>query len=370
MSLEGKHIIIKFILNQKEVGMRKALCILLVLSFGCSFGFLLTSPTFAGAKTIELKYSSFFPAQYGLGKAASAWAEEVEKRTNGKVKVTVYPGGTLTKAVECYEGVVMGTSDIGQSCLAYTRGRFPLMEVLDLPGYPYNAIVTSKVAYDFYKKYKPKELADSHILYIHAHPPGSIITAKKPVKTLEDLKGLRIRCTGLSSKIVEALGGVPVAMPKGGQYDAMMKGVVDGTTGSVNELKGWRLAEVAKYTTYYPKVGYVTAMFITMNKSKWNSLPEDIKKIITEVSEEWLEYTGKKWNEIEVEGYKYGTQKGHQVISLPAAEGKRWEEAIQPLYDDYVKAMEAKGLPGKEALEYRNQLIEKYTKEFPPVQLQ
>ena len=346
--------------------MRKALCILVVLTLV----FLLNSPAFAGSKTIELKYSSFFPAQYGLGQAADAWAKEVEKRTNGKVKITVYPAGTLTKAGECYEGVVMGTSDIGQSCLAYTRGRFPMMEVVDLPGYPYNAIVTSKVTYDFYKKYKPKELADSHILYIHAHPPGSIITAKKPVRTLEDLKGLRIRCTGLSSKIIEALGGVPVAMPKGGQYDAMMKGVVDGTTGSLNELKGWRLSEVSKFTTFYPKVGYVTAMFITMNKDKWDALPNDIKKTMTTVSEEWLEYTGNKWNEIEIEGYKFGKEKGHEVISLSAAEGKRWEKAIKPLFDNYVKTMEAKGLPGKEALAYRNQLIEKYTKQFPSIQLQ
>ncbi len=349
--------------------MKKVWNVLLIFVFVCTFGFLLNDETVARAETIELKYSSFFPAQYGLGQAATAWAKEVEKRTNGKLKVTVYPGGTLTKATEVYEGVVMGASDIGQSCLAYTRGRFPLMEVLDLPGYPYNAIVTSKVVYDFYKKYKPKELADSHILYIHAHPPGSIITAKKPVKTLEDLKGLRIRSTGLSSKIVEALGGTPVAMSKGGQYDAMMKGVVDGTTGSLNELKGWRLSEVAKYTTFYPKVGYVTAMFITMNKSKWDALPEDMKETLTEVSEEWLEYTGRKWNEIEIEGYKYGKQKGHQVISLSAAEGKRWEEAIKPLFDDYVKSAEAKGLPGKEALAYRNQLIEKYSKEFPSVQL-
>lgn len=346
--------------------MKKACCILVALAFV----FILNTPTFAGPKVIELKYSSFFPAQYGLGQAADAWAKEVEKRTNGQVKIMVYPGGTLTKATECYEGVVMGTSDIGQSCLAYTRGRFPLMEVIDLPGYPYNAIVTSKVTYDFYQKFKPKELADSHILYIHAHPPGSIITSKKAVRSLEDLKGLRIRCTGLSSKIIEALGGTPVAMPKGEQYDAMMKGVVDGTTGSLNELKGWRLSEVSKYTTFYPRVGYVTAMFITMNKEKWDELPGDLKKVITEVSEDWIEYTGEKWNEIEVEGYKFGKEKGHELITLTAEEGKRWEQAIQPLYDSYIKAMKAKGLPGEEALAYRNQLIEKYSKEFPSVQLQ
>ena len=251
----------------------KILLVLLVVIFGGMCFFAPTGPALAKEKTIELTYSSFFPAQYGLGQAAQAWADEVGKRTNGRVKVTVFPAGTLTKAPECYEGVVMGTSDIGQSCLAYTRGRFPLYEVVDLPGYSYNGIVTSRVAHEFYKHFKPKELAETHVLYIHAHPPGSIVTAKKPVNNLEDLKGLRIRCTGLSSKIVEALGGTPVAMPKGDQYDALLKGVVDGTTASTNELKGWRLAEVANYTAYYPRAGYVTAMFVTMNLAKWNSLP-------------------------------------------------------------------------------------------------
>jgi TRAP-type C4-dicarboxylate transport system substrate-binding protein len=182
---------------------------------------------YSQAKPIELSYSSFFPAQYGLGKAATAWAEEIEKRTKGRVKITMYHAGTLTDAVNCYEGVVKGISDIGQSVLAYTRGRFPLMEAIDLPGYPLTALVTTRVTEDFYRKFMPKELADTHVLYIHAHIPGTITTVKKSVKTLEDLKGLKIRATGLATKIIEALGGTPVAMPIGEQYDAMRKGVVE-----------------------------------------------------------------------------------------------------------------------------------------------
>lgn len=320
-------------------------------------------------KAIELSYSSFFPAQYGAGQVVQAWADEVGKRTNGRVKVTVFASGTLTSAVDAYEGTVMGTSDIGHSCFAYTRGRFPLIEVLDLPGYPYNGIVTSKVADEFAKKFQPKELSDTHILYVMAHPPGSIITAKKSVRTLEDLKGLRVRCTGLSAKIVESLGAVPVAMPKGDQYDALLKGVVDGTTASVNELKGWRLAEVADYTAFCPRVGYVTAMFVAMNKKKWGSLPSDIQKIITEINEEWVLRTGEMWNRIELEGYKVGKEKGHTVIALSPEECGRWEKAMQPLYEAYVKEKSAMGLPAKEALEYRDRLIEKFEKQYPSIEL-
>jgi TRAP-type C4-dicarboxylate transport system substrate-binding protein len=328
--------------------------------------FFVVSPAVYGqAKPIELSYSSFFPATYGLGQAATAWAKEVEKRTNGKVKITIHHSGTLTDANNCYEGVVTNISDIGQSCLAYTRGRFPLSEVLDLPGYPLNAMVTTRVADEFYRKFKPKELADTHVLYLHAHIPGTITTVKKPVRTLEDMKGLKIRSTGLATKIVEALGATPVAMAKGDQYDAMSKGVVDGTVSTPNELLGWKVAEVAKYSTLLLDVGYVTAMFIVMNNDKWKSLPSDIQKVFTEVSNEWVDYTGKEWNRIEIEGFQHGKKVGHTFIYLTPQEQARWVKAVQPLEDTYVKVMQAKGLPGKEAAEYRHQLIEKYGKIYP-----
>jgi TRAP-type C4-dicarboxylate transport system substrate-binding protein len=357
-------------LIKEEIMKEKPLFISLVFSL---LGFLLVGihgTVYSQTKPIELSYSSFFPAQYGLGKAATAWAEEVEKRTQGRVKITMYHAGTLTDAANCYEGVAKGISDIGQSVLAYTRGRFPLMEAIDLPGYPLNALVTTHTAEDFYRKFMPKELADTRVLYLHAHIPGTITTVKKPVRTLEDLKGLKIRATGLATKIIEALGGTPVAMPIGEQYDAMRKGVVDGTVASPNTLLGWKVAEVAKYSTILSEVGYVSAMFITMNLDKWNSLPNDIQKILTEVSQEWVGYTGKVWNQIEIEGYEYGKKVGHTFIYLSPEEKSRWVNAVKPLKDNYVKAMEAKGLPGKEALDYREQLIQKYGKMYPPLKFE
>lgn len=322
------------------------------------------------AKPIELSYSSLFPAQYGLGKAATAWGEEIEKRTNGRVKITMYHAGTLTNAANCYEGVVNGISAIGQSVLAYTRGRFPLMEVIDLPGYPLNAMVTTRVADDLYRKFMPKEFADTHVLYMHAHIPGTISTVKKPVRTLEDIKGLKIRSTGLASKIIDALGGTPVAMPIGEQYDAMRKGVVDGTWASPNALQGWKVAEVANYSTMLFEVGYVSAFFISMNLDIWNSLPTDIQNIFTEVSREWVEYTGNVWNKIEVQGYQFAKKGGHTFIYLSPEEKLQWENAVKPLMGKYVEAMEAKGLPGKEALNYRQELIEKYGNQYPPLKFE
>ena len=319
----------------------------------------------AADKVIELSYSSQFPQGHHISKATVLWAQEVEKRTSGRAKITIYYSGTLTSIPACYEGVVRGLSDTGECLPAMTRGRFPLMEAVDLPGYPFNAVVTSRVANEFNKKFQPKEFDETHVLYIHAHPPGGMFFRTKPVKSLEDLKGLRIRCTGLSAKIVQALGGTPVAMPKLEQYDAMQRGLVDGTVAPPNELIAYKVAEVAKYFTVYPPAGYVTAFACVMNKSRWNSLPPDIQKAFTEASEPMPEILGKAWNGREAEGIQYGNKVGHKFIFLTAQEGARWDKALKPLFDEYLKSMEAKGLPGKEALAYRQQLIDNYSKTYP-----
>jgi len=122
----------------------------------------------AQAEPIKLTYSIFFPPTHAQAIAAMDFAKEIEKRTNGKVQITAFPGGTLTKAPMVYDGVVKGISDMGNSCFAYTRGRFPVMEVVDLPmGYASGKVAT-RVANDFAKSVNPKELQDVKVLYVHA----------------------------------------------------------------------------------------------------------------------------------------------------------------------------------------------------------
>ena len=315
------------------------------------------------ADTANLTYSIFFPATHGQCKAGVSWAKEIEKRTNGKVKITVFPGGTLTKANQCYDGVVNGISDIGMSCFAYTRGRFPVMEVVDLPfGYP-NGQVATHVVNEFSKKIRPKELDDVKVLYIHAHGPGLLHT-KKPVRRLEDLKGMKIRSTGLSAKVVKALGGVPVAMPQGATYESLQKGVVEGTFGPMEVLKGWRQGEVIKDTTECYGVGYTTAMFVVMNLKKWNSLPKEIQKIMDEVSNEWVDVHGKVWDMNDSEGRKYTLSLGNKIIPLSKEENIRWKKAVSPMMDNYIKTTEEKGLPGQKAVTTTENLIKKYSKRY------
>ncbi|MBN1662001.1 MAG: TRAP transporter substrate-binding protein [Deltaproteobacteria bacterium] len=317
----------------------------------------------AKAETTNLTYSIFFPPTHGQAKAGESWAREIEKRTNGQVKINIFAGGSLTPADQTYDGAVKGISDIGMSCFAYTRGRFPLMEVLDLPlGYP-NGRIATRVANDFFKKFNPKELEGVKVLYIHAHGPGLLHTLK-PVKTMAELKGMKIRSTGLSAKVVESLGAVPVAMPQGGTYEALQKGVVDGTFAPIETLKGWKQAEVVKSTTDCYGVGYTTAMFVVMNKNKWDALPKDIQKVFDDVSTEWIDKHGQVWDDSDAEGRAYSLSLGNKIIPLSKGEDAKWKKAVSPIIDEYVKTATANGLPGKEAVKEVENLIKKYSKVY------
>ncbi len=301
-------------------------------------------------KPIELSYSIFFPPAHIQCQTGEEWAREVEKRTGGRLKITTYPGGSLTKAPQCYDGVVNGISDIGMSCFAYSRGRFPLLEGLDLPlGYP-DGLTASRLATAMTLKYLPKEVEDVQVMYVHAHGPG-ILASKKAVRTMDDLKGMKIRGTGLSAKIVESLGATPVAMSQPETYEALQKGVVDATFCPIETLKGWKQGEVISSVTDSSAIGYTTAMFVIMNKDKWNALPEDIRAIVTEVNKEWVDRHGLAWDQADAEGTAFVTELGRPIIPLSSEEAERWKEAVKPILDDYVKAAGAQGLPAQELLQ-------------------
>ena len=343
--------------------MKRKLFFAVLMTLLFSAGCVVVGATSAVSATTSLTYSVFFPPTHGQSKAAVAWAEEIEKRTGGRIKINVFSGGTLTQADQTYDGVLKGISDLGMSCFAYTRGRFPVMEVLDLPlGYP-NGRTATRVANDFYRKFKPKELEGVKVLYIHAHGPGLLHTVK-PVRSLQDLKGMKIRSTGLSAKVVETLGAVPVAMPQGGTYEALQKGVVEGTFGPIEVLKGWKQGEVIKNTTDTSGIGYTTAMFVVMNLKKWNALPKDIQSIFEEVSGQWIDVHGKAWDQVDQEGRQYSLGLGNKIIPLSKEENNRWKKAVGPIISDYVKTTNAKGLNGQQTVKEAESLIKKYGKMY------
>ena len=305
----------------------------------------------AAAGPVELNYAIFFPATHGHTLLATEWAREVEKRSNNAVKISIFPGATLTPADQTYDGVVNGIADIGMSVLAYSKGRFPLTEVLDLPlGYA-SGLQATRLANAYYAKFQPKELADVKVMYLMAHGPG-ILHTKRPVEKLEDLKGMKIRCTGGSSRIVAALGATPVAMPQNEAYDALQKGVVDGLVSPIETLKGWKYAEVVKCTTRNIGSSYSLGFFVAMNRKKWDLLSKEAQAAIEEVNREFVDRSGKAWDDFDKAGTEFAVGKGVKIIELPKPEDARWAQLVQPVLADYATAAKAKGLPGDEALAF------------------
>ncbi len=305
----------------------------------------------AEQKSITLKFSeSNFPATHRFAMLMADWCKEVEKRTDGRVKVDFFPGGILAPTTQVFDSVKKGIADLGDSFASYTKGRFPLIETIDLPyGYK-SATMGTNLTNEFYNKFKPKEYEDVKIMFFYTAGPQKLDT-KKQVTKLEEVKGLKIRSTGTSAKIVEHLGGVPVGMPMGDAYDALARGVVQGVVGPLEVMKGWKLAEVLSFSTDYG-ASHVNAAYIFMNKNKWNSIPAADQKIIEQINTEWIGRSGKNWDDADKEGAEALAQKGGKIIQLPPQEQDRWRAAVKPMFDEYIKELNAKGLPGTEAVKF------------------
>lgn len=308
------------------------------------------------AQVYKLTYSVFFPPMHIQAKTAMDWAAEVEKRSGGRIQITVHPGGSLTKADQCWQGVLSGISDLGMSCFAYTPGRFPLLEALDLPlGWP-DGLTATRAATALAAKYNPAEIQGAKLLYVHGHGPG-ILATKKPVRSLDDLKNMKIRGTGLSAGIATALGATAVGMPQPETYDALQKGVVEGTFCPIETLKGWKQGEVIEYVTDTKAIGYTTAMFVAMNQKSWDALPADLQKIIADVSAEWVDKHGQAWNQADVDGLAYVKELGREIIALPPEEEARWKAQVAPIVEKYLAQAAEKGLPGADFLKDAQALI-------------
>jgi TRAP-type C4-dicarboxylate transport system substrate-binding protein len=361
-----------------EVKMKRLLLALTAILLICSF--LLTactpstptaSSTSTGTKTYapgtyKFKYSNFFPPTSQYSMLAEMWIKEINKRTNGAVEISYFPGGALTAADKIYDGVVTGISDIGFSVVAYNMGRFPATELIDMPqGYP-NGYVATMVANDFYNNFKPAEFKDVHMFYFQATGPQVIFTAKTPVNKLEDLQGLVLRSTGVGSKIATALGAAGYAAAQNQAADLISKNVIQGSIAPREVLLGWKQADFISYVTECYDIGSVSNMYVIMNNEKWNSLPADIQKVFTDVSAQWIEYHAKVSANYDKLGMDYFfTQPGRKEINLTPEESARWVAKVQPLLNESLASVSSKGLDSKAFQQYIQDRIKYWTPKTP-----
>jgi TRAP-type C4-dicarboxylate transport system substrate-binding protein len=253
---------------------------------------------------------------------------------------------------------------MGFAHVEYTPGRFPVTEVCDLPlGYT-SGWVSNMVVNDFYNKFKPEEFDKVKVLWMHASTPNVIISTK-PVRTLEDLKGLTIRGPGRVGDTVKAMGASPAPMPIMEVYDGLSKGVIQGVNTPYETLRTFRFAEVAKYVTTSWQVGNIYTFYVIMNKKSYEKLPPDLKEILDELSGEYKERFALMWNSIDFAGRDFAKEKGVELIELSDDQVAKWKSVTAPVIDSYIKDMTSKGYTESEVkswIAYLRERIDFWTK--------
>ena len=315
------------------------------------------------AQVIELKYNHHSPPESFEAKEGHAkWAQLVEQRTNGKVKVTVYPGETLSKAKDALDVTIAGTADISWAYIGLHLGRFPLTEVIELPMLGIqSSLHGSKVVEELYETTPEvqKEWSQVKVLFLHTLAPQIVATAKKKVQVVEDLKGQRIRAVaGNPTKFLQTLGATPVNVAIPEIYEALQRGTIDGYSGGWPAVRAFKLHEVLKYAVDYPL--YIPVYFLVMNQKKWDSLPPDVQKAISDVSGQYgAQMFGKVFDDTANAGMQEAASKGMEIVKLSADELKRWQAPAAPIWDEWVSNANSKGANGKALLDKVKQLVEK-----------
>jgi TRAP-type C4-dicarboxylate transport system substrate-binding protein len=305
----------------------------------------------AQAQEIKLTLADQNPPQaWGPTHALMPWVKRVEAATGGRVKIEVYPSQTLVKGPEIWKAVRGGVVDLGWCFHGYWPDLTPLADVITLPGLPMkSAEKGSEVLWRLYEKFPAiqREFSEIQPLALWTSNPYFLLTTKKQVKTLEDLKGLKIRVTGgPPTEQMKALGAVPTPIPMPDMYQALDKGVVDGMGAPWEAVQGFRLYEVAKYYTMVP----LSAVYFSLcgNKQKWASLPNDVRDAIMSVSGlEGSKFWGRNFFDTAEQAVIERVRAGnHEMIRYtpPAEEIARWDRVGgEPVRSEWVKRMEAKG---------------------------
>ncbi|MCF8078987.1 MAG: TRAP transporter substrate-binding protein [Desulfobacterales bacterium] len=333
-----------------------------MLSLVLFFGLLAAAagPAPAQAGPITLSYANFPPAPTFPCVQMERWKNEVETRTDGKVRVNTFPGGTLLGAKDMMDGVIQGQADIGCLCMAYQPGRFMITNATSLPlGIP-NARVGSLVLWDLYRKYRPEAFAQVKVLAMFTTAPSNIMS-KTPVRSLADIQGMDLRASGGAAQILAAWGANQVGMPMSATPEALQKGVVKGLFSSLEVMKDFKYAETCKYVTLTDTVIYPFS--VVMNMASWNRLPEDVKAVFEALAPEQSVWTGVYMDDHVAVANQWSKEtQGVEFITLSAEEKARWNERLAPITEQWIKDAEANGYPGRQIVEDIEALIEKHIK--------
>jgi len=322
--------------------------------------------TTAWPQEITLKVHHFLPAgSYANSRFIQPWCDKIAKESNGRLKCQVYPsmqlGGTPG---QLYDQVKDGAVDVIWSLPGYTAGRFPTIEAFELPFMMVDAEATSKALWDYVQQDAAAEFKDVHPIAFHVHGPGVFHMRGKPIRTMADLKGMKVRApTRQTNRFLAALGATPVAMPVPQVSEALAKGVSDGAVVPYEVVPSVKIQDIAKFhsETDPSEPAFYTATFMfVMNKDRYASLPPELKKVIDANSGQALSgQIGKVFIASDAEGRKLTAKNTTNVIGKAELQG--WKKVGQAVSDQWVADMDAKGANGAQLLATARSLIAKHS---------
>jgi len=305
----------------------------------------------ANADPITLKVSSWVPPMHVFHRDIMVpWGKNIEKLTGGKVTFKQYPGGALGKHQDQFGITTRGITDIALIMQSITPNRFPMTSVMRLPFLTVNSERASTSMWKLYEKYMKNEYKDIKVLALVTAPGGQFHTAKKWVKTIEDVKGMKIRAHGLIvSQDLKALGATPLTMPLPDIYTSVERGTIDGMALPWEIMRPMKFYEVTKYHTELSL--YSPTFVIGMNKKKFASLPSDVQKVINDNSgQKFSTECGRLWDKDDAAGRAVCVKNGAKIHKLEGQELEKWKKVVQPVMDQWVKDKGSKGLPAKQIL--------------------
>jgi TRAP-type transport system periplasmic protein len=296
------------------------------------------------------------------------WTEKITKEFGGRIKFQVYPsmqlGGTPP---QLYDQVKDGVADVIWTVSGYTAGRFPAFEVFELPFLINSGPGGSRALWEYVhaNKLNQTEFKDVRLLAVHTHDEPHLHVIGKPVKTLADLKGMKVRApTRITNKLLAALGAVPVGMPVTQVADALSKGVIDGALLPWDIVPSVKAHELVKFHSEIdPKSAWLySAVFVfAMNPAKYASLPDDLKKVIDANSGmETSAWLGRVFDESAARGRKKAQERGNAFNTIPMAELQNWQKVTQTVTDEWLKDLDKRGMNGKALYDSARQLLSKH----------
>lgn len=326
-----------------------------------------TSMTVHAQQPIKFRFYYHASPTGGQSYFLQDWIKKLKEATKGRLDIVFYPGATLGPPTEAYEMVKSGVVDIACIIIGFFPGRFPLSDVVQLPFLDlHSAAVASRVYWGLYEKFPElrAEYPGVKVLALYCDSPTPI-GANKAIRTMEDMKGLKIRAlTGSPTEMLKTLGGTPVLMAPGDIYTSMERKVLDGWMWSWEGCVGAKLYEVTDY--YTPANTYQPGLTLLMNPGSWNKLPPDIQKIMENyIGPAASDFFGKEFDRYnQMNKAQVQAMKGKTFIDLSPEEIKRWKETLRPVWDKWVASVEAKGLPAKAVLQETQNLSAKYAAEY------